>query len=727
MRRLMWLAMGFALSCGLWLWVLPAAAVIPLAVAVLAGSAMCLIRKDFRIGTFCAWGMVLGLLWCSCFDRMYLASARTADGSQIPLLVTATDYSFETDYGSAVDGNAMLEGKSYRIRVYMNEKEDIAPGDTLTGVFRVRFTPGGEKSPTYHAGNGIFLLGYQRGDLVWYKAAVPGLYVAELAKMMKDNLRALFPEDVFPFAQALLLGDATELDYETETAFRITGIRHIIAVSGLHVMLLYNLILAVTFRNRYLTALLAFPTLMLFAAVAGFTPSVTRSCLMVALMISAQLVNREYDPPTALAFAVVVMLIGNPMVISSVGFQLSVGSVVGIHLFQNPLNTWAAKGLGEGKLRKGIASSVSYTLSASSLTTILCAYYFGTVSLVGLVANLLILWLVNYVFMGLVAVSGLYFLSVKAASWLTWLLSWAIRLLLWVSKKLAAFPLAAVYTKSPYIVAWLVFLVVLLGTFLLNRKRRPLVFACCAALGLCGALLASWMEPLSDDLRVTMLDVGQGQSILLQNQGRTILVDCGGEDDSDVADLVAETLLSQGISRLDAVVITHCDADHAGGLSNLLTRVEADVIFYPATEELVLPGANLYPVSDSLDVSLEGGNLRIFGPIYTSDANENSLCVLFTWEDCDILITGDRGELGEFSLLTEYELPDVELLIAGHHGSKYSTSEALLQAVRPEIIFVSAGADNSYGHPAQEMLDRAAAIGASVYRTDLHGTLVYRR
>ena len=119
--------------------------------------------------------------------------------------------------------------------------------------------------------------------------------------------------------------------------------------------------------------------------------------------------------------------------------------------------------------------------------------------------------------------------------------------------------------------------------------------------------------------------------------------------------------------------------------------------------------------------------IRIFGPIFVTESNENSLCILFTFEDCDILITGDRGNFGESMLLQYHDLPDVELLIAGHHGSKHSTSEALLDAVRPEYIFVSAGTGNRYGHPAQEMLDRAAKYGCAVYQTDIHGTLTFRR
>mgnify|MGYP002513805638 CR=1 FL=1 len=310
---------------------------------------------------------------------------------------------------------------------------------------------------------------------------------------------------------------------------------------------------------------------------------------------------------------------------------------------------------------------------------------------------------------------------------LAWILSWPIRFVLGTAKVLASFPLAAVYTQSVYIVVWLVFVYVLLAVFLCSPKQRTGQMIACGILGLCVALLISWAEPLGDDLRVTVLDVGQGQSILLQSRGQTLLVDCGGDDDEATADLVAETLLSQGITRLDGVIVTHCDRDHAGGLPYLLTRVDTDVIFYPGTDKLELTLANAYPVFEDLMLTFGDAIIQIFAPIYAAESNENSLCALFTYGNCDILITGDRGSLGETVLVQTHVLPDVELLIAGHHGSKYSTTETLLETVKPEYIFVSAGSGNPYGHPANEMLERAAKYGCAVYRTDIHGTLTFRR
>ena len=731
MRKLMWFTIGFGLACGFCAY-FTSLHVLPALVIALCGGL--LIGRKFKRMKFLCFGCALGLCWFGCYQHSYLNNALTMDGKEFTGMVTISDYSYETDYGIAADGILDLDGQSYQIRVYINENTVLTPGDQVTGTFRLRYTAGGQEDATYHPGKGIFLLAYQKGEVTVTKGANDRFLPAVLAEIIKTRLRQLFPEDVFAFAKALLLGDGTGLSYETDTAFKISGIRHIIAVSGLHVMILYSLIHAVTFRNKWLTGVLCLPVLGIFAAMAGFTPSVVRACIMILLMVLAQICNREYDPPTSLAFAAFVMLIVNPMVITSVSFQLSVGCVAGIQLFSGRIREWLHQKMVIGKgrgllnsLKRWIASSVSITLGAMSLTTPLSAYYFGTVSLIGILTNLLTLWVVNFIFNGLILACAVSWFSMEAALWLSGILIWPARFVLAVAKLLARFPLAAVYTRSPYIVAWLVFVYLLVGIYLSQFRKQAKVLVCCATLGLVAALFASWMEPLVDDLRVTVLDVGQGQSILLQSEGRTFLVDCGGDSDESTADIVAETLLSQGIARIDGIILTHGDADHAGALLHLLTRLKADRIYYPATESCMVENVQIHPVSEDMQIRFGSANITIFAPIYAEDPNENSLCVLFTRGDCDILITGDRGAVGELALLRAYTLPQVEVLLAGHHGSKYSTTEALLEAVHPMYLFISAGADNAYGHPAQEVLDRAREIGAQVYRTDLQGTLIFRR
>jgi competence protein ComEC len=740
----MWFTFGFVLACGLCAYLLPANWILPAVTGVLLVQAAALAAmqkwKNFLKAAMLCFGCAVGLCWFLLFSGKYLAVPVSMDGTKAQLTVTATDYSYETDYGIAVDAAVVLEEKSYQVRVYLDKMEPLAPGDQVTALFRCRATTSeSSEGSTYHPGKGIFLLLYQQSDVIRTRAEeLPKLaFAADLRLKIKTILRNNLPEDTFAFGKALLLGDTTDLSYETDTDFKLSGIRHVVAVSGLHISILFALISAVTFRKRFLTLLLGVPVLGIFAAVAGFTPSVVRACIMSCLMLLGSALDKEYDGPTALSFAILVMLAANPLAVTSVSLQLSVSSVAGILLFRERIHNWMIGFFGDLKKSKWkkraaswLCSSVSVSVSAMILTTPLCAVYFGTVSLISVLTNLLSLWIISFIFYGLMAVCILSLFWNGASVFFGRVTAVLIRYVLSVAGIMADVPLAAIYTESLYVVLWLIFVYVLLSVFLLQEKKQPRILICCAAIGLCLCLLLSWAEPMTDDVRLTVLDVGQGQSILLQTEGRAFLIDCGGDQEDETADLIAGTLLSQGIDRLDGIILTHYDYDHAGALDNLLTRVQTDLLLVADTE-----GAKPFPqvegkvcyVNETMEIALGESKMTVFGPIYSGSSNENSLCILFESENCDILITGDRSDFGERMLMRNAQLPDVDLLIAGHHGSKHSTSEELLRTVRPETVIISAGEGNRYGHPHEELLQRLTQFGCTVYRTDLHGTIIYRR
>ena len=737
MRILMWFTIGFAAACGLCGYGLPDAWVLPLLISMaVAAIAAGLVGRNGKVlprAAVVLLGCAAGLCWFLGFQKYYLSPTAVLDGVESTAVLTASDYGYATDYGTGFDAAMTIEGRSYQVRAYLDEEKDICPGDTVTGTFRFRLTTSeGQEGATYHPGKGIFLLAYQENaaEIVSAAERSPQYYPAILADRITAILDSLFPEDTGAFAKALLLGDSSGLDYETDTALKLSGIRHVVAVSGLHVSILFALLGTVTFRRRYLMALTGFPVLFLFAAVAGFTPSVTRACIMSGLMLLAQLLNKEYDGASALSFACLVMLAVNPLVITSVSFQLSAASVAGILLFQPGIHSWMQGQFRDHKVwyARWISGSVSVTISAMITTTPLCAWHFGTVSLIGVVTNLLTLWVISFIFYGIMAVCCISLVWNAGAAMLAQVISWPIRYVLRMAGFLGGLPLAAVYTRSVYITLWLVLCYVLAAVFLLSRKRRPGVLGCCICLGLCIALLASWAEPLTDSCRMTVLDVGQGQSILLQSEGRTYLIDCGGDSDTETADIVAETLLSQGIDRLDGIILTHFDRDHAGAVENLLTRVPADLLLMPDIEgaKVIEGQTNAVYLDRDLELSFGASKLTVFGPIFSGSSNENSLCVLFEGENCVILVTGDRSAFGERMLMRKTALPQVDVLVAGHHGSADSTSAELLAQVRPETVVISVG-ENIYGHPAQSLLDRLAEFGCQVYRTDQNGTILFRR
>ena len=747
MRRLMYLTIGFgaaSLFC-VYGW-RTSGLLLPILLLAVLWIGMTFLGRKWKTGKAIALmilGVSLGLGWFQAYCGTYLSKAQALDGQIAEVTARCTDYSYYTDYGTSVDGILYLDGRSYRAKFYVSGEIAMEPGDVLSGAFRFQLTtPESEFASASHQGKGIFLKAWQEEDAELKKLAEKPIwaYPAVLRHQILDLLDNLLPEDTAPFAKALLLGDRVDLSYETSTAFQASGIMHIIAVSGLHVTILYTLIHNLCLRRRWLVALIGLPTLAFFAAAAGFSPSVIRACIMQGLMILAALLNREYDGPTELSFACLVMMVANPMVVVSVSFQLSVGCIIGILLFRDRImecmnrNRDTEAPRWRLRIRDWFTSSVSMTLSAMSLTTPLTAWHFRTVSIVGIVTNLLTVWVISFIFYGLMAVCAASLLSPAVAAFLGRVIAFPIRYVLCISKLLAGFPLAAVYTESIYIILWLFFCYLLLGLFLIMRKKSPGILAGCGAMTLCLCIAISWIEPLTDDCRMTVLNVGQGQCILLQSDGKSFLVDCGGDNDQAAADLAARRLLSQGISRLDGIILTHYDRDHAGGIHYLLTRIPADVVFMPEYEDESGIRAqleqqctnNIVYVDGDLLLRYESTEITIFGPVVPDFDNESSLAVLFRGENCDILITGDRSDFGERILLKTAEIPDLEILVAGHHGSKTSTCEELLSATMPEIVAISVG-KNYYGHPAQEVLDRLKEFGCTVYRTDIHGNIIIRR
>lgn len=754
MRKLMWFALGYGAAMGLGVYFLPLGALIPLGVVALALALGYLLRgKRDRLRPLgpLLLGLALGFLWYFGYDRVRLEPVRQLDGQTREVTLTAWDYGWQTEYGSCVDARGELEGRTVRVRVYLNQSEPPEPGDQILGAFRLRYTaPGAQKGATFHSGSGILLLAYPQEDArVEAGEDRPVFFVAHLRRQLEGLLEELFAGDTLPFALALLLGDTSRLDYGTETALSLSGLRHVAAVSGLHVSILFSLVYFFTRRTRRASLLLGLPALALFAALAGFSPSIVRSALMQLLMLLAMALDRDYDPPTALGFAVVTLLTVNPLGVTSVGLQMSVASVAGILLFSQRVNRWLLEKAGIGtqgsgepekgkrkrhRLLRAGAASLSVSLGALIGTTPLSAAYFGTVNLIGLGVNLLCLWAVTFLFCGILLACLLGAVWLPAGRALGWFFDWVVRYVLGVARVAARFPLAALHTASPYAVAWLVFAYGLLALFLWGKKRRARVLLCCAGVGLCMAVCLSWLEPRLEDYRVTALDVGQGQCVVLQSQGRTFLVDCGGDYDRDAADIAAGYLLSMGITRVDGLIVSHYDRDHAGGVEYLLQRIGARVLVLPKSPGATLmePGILAHHTGQTVwcqeDLSFAWGDtgLRVFASQELKNANESSLCVLFQKGKCDILITGDRGQKGERLLLATGAVPEVDILVVGHHGAAGSTGEELLEAVRPALALISVGADNSYGHPTQAVLDRLAQIGCRVRRTDLEGTIIIR-
>ena len=739
MRILLWLTLGLAAACGLMAWLIRGPVLWMLGAGLLVlGLGLGFWRKG-RPLALVLLGCGLGLFWCCRFDRMTLRPMQALDGQELVLSVEADGFGWEGERGTVFRGRALLQGRERQIQVYLKEQMEIRPGDRIEGRVKLRCTDG--QRPTYHRGNGIFLLAYAKGGVQRYPGR-PSL--RQLPQLLRqgclEGVGQAFPEDVQGFAKALLLGDKTGLSYESRTDLRVTGVSHMAAVSGLHLSILFLLCYTLMGKGRFSTPVLGIPVVWIFAAMVGFTPSVTRAALMETLLMLSMAVNREYDPATALSVAAGAMLLHDPMVMTSVGFQLSVCSVAGIFLFYGPMSRWVWAHLPpldqRQKLRRWVRGSVVLTLSATALSAPLAACYFGSLPLIGVLTNLLVIPLLPVIFYGILLICALWGILPSLAGWVGRIVAWPIRWVLWLCHMLGKFPLASVYLSSPYVKIWLGFGLVLMAYLILIPRPKVVWTALAAGLGLCLALGCSYAEPLLDEYRVEVLDVGQGQCVILQAEGHTFLVDCGGSYDEQTADLAAETLLGQGIRSIDGLIISHYDRDHCGAAEYLAQRIEIGHAYLPVVQKetalssRVIEGlsrSEIHWLTEDVTLSLGESRLTLFVPQMGKTDNESSVAVLFQRGKYDTLILGDLPISGELALMERTALPDLEVLVVGHHGSRSSTAQALLAQTAPDAAMISVGRHNFYGHPAAEVLRRLEQAGCTVFRTDRMGSILYRR
>ena len=752
MRKLVWLVLGFSAGCAAGIWLLSGLALALLSVGCLAIGFLLIALRKFGRGVKLAGviflGCFAGSLWLHIYDIHCLSVPRSYDRVTLTAMLEAADYGYVSGngYGSAVDCEITLEGKDYSVKCYLDETEPLKPGDRIYGSFQLRYTGiWGQESPTYHQGKGILLLAYPVEDIRVYRVPqVPGRYFsAELRENITGLLERVFPQRTRGFAAALLLGNSENLSVSDDTTFQVSGIRHIIAVSGLHVSVLFAMLQFLLRKRRILSGLIGLPVLVLFAAVAGFTPSIIRACVMHGIMILSRMIKKEYDPPSALAFAVLVILLWNPLALTAVGFQLSVGCIVGIFLFAAPIAEFLRKRSFLGypwknrflaSVFRGTTQSLSITLGTMVMTAPLTAIYFGSISLISVFTNLLSLWLVSLSFYGIVFCVVLGAVWLPASTVLAWLVSVPMQAVLSVAHFLAEIPFASVGMDNLYIGAWVFFTYVLLALFFLMGRKYPWILMGCVLASLVGCLTLSKLETATERFRVTVLDVEQGQCVILQSGGHCYLVDCGGDYASSAAAMAAQNLRSQGIGRVDGMILTHYDTDHAGGALSFLAQIPAGLLYVPdASDDNGIPeqlqaqyGGQMLEVTEERLLRCGDATVRIFPGENPESGNESSLCILFQIDNCDILITGDRNQEGERALLEACALPDIEVLVVGHHGAGTSTGYPLLYAARPDVAVISVGEDNPYKHPSADTLDRLNLFHCMILRTDQHGTITFR-
>lgn len=725
---------------------LPAAALLCAA----PGAILFAVRRRWLRGLalgFAGLALGFGLCWLHGLRTTVPASRVEGQTREIRVQITA----WPEDRESYVRAEARLETEDLpRLKLYLYDSSGVLaaaePGQfvELSAKLRAADKLYGEDYKGYHA-KGIYLSGSAKGEVgLKENSRSPVYWPLRLNRFLLEKIGSLFPSDTVAFFQALLLGDKTELykDLPLHLAMSRAGLMHVVAVSGMHIAFLVGLIQTVLGKGRR-SALICLALVWTFVLVTGAVPSAVRSSVMQTLLLLAPLLRRENDPLTSLSAALMLLLLQNPYAAASVSLQLSFASIAGILCFSGRLSRMFYEflpGLRRHTIGRTAVGAVVNSLSVIPFSFPLAGIHFGSVTLLAPLTNLLCLWAVTVCFCGAWIICALGIVWPAGAACLAWLLAWLARYVDFAAGKISALPCAAVYLEGRPILLWLVLSYALF--VLIHFVRRGPWFrlglpTLLSVVGLAVLVFAVRLDYAEGPATIAALDVGQGQCLAVMSGESTLLIDCGGLGTvDDAGETAGRFLISRGRKRVDALLLTHWDSDHCNGLPMLLEMCPVRMLLVPAANEsdTSLPaqilesaarhGTELVTLETDLLLEIGGIRAQIYVPEETG-GNEACTASRVSVNGYDMLVTGDMSAKKERELLAKHPLEEINLYIVGHHGSKYASSAELLTSIGAETAIVSCGY-NTYGHPAQETLERLAFCGYTVYRTDENGTIEIR-
>ena len=748
MRKLANAALAFSLAIFAANYILPAAWLLVSAVlAAVAAAVLALLhRKWLRPAVIALLFFSLGLLDYSLYDQRTTQRARDYDGQTREIVATVIDYPDVYDGYCRLRLRLQTEGMpAFHVIAYDNAKQtaDAVPGEKLRFTARITTadTLYGKPYDNYHV-NGYFLRLTIRGES---EDLGHSFDLRSIPIMLRHRLCAMadacFPADTRVFMKALMLGDKDEFYADDALYVSMTraGLMHVVAVSGLHIAFLVGL-LQLLFGKGRRSALLSVGLVWLFVLVTGSGKAAVRAGFMQTLLLLAPVLRRENDPITSLSSVLALVLAVSPYAARSVSLQLSFSAMAGIIFFSEPIYRklldrfpWLTR----WRSTRYITGTLVSSLSVMGLTVPLTALHFGYIPLLSILSNLACLWAVSACFccgwiacaLSIVPLIGKPFVLLCTA---------LVRYIFFCAHAVSSIPYAVLYTQTPGARLWMwLSYAALFAAWLLRRRSIWLRVIVPSLLSLSVLILIFWRSDRSYRTRdmITILNVGQGQCITAMVGEATAVIDCGNTGTLDHAGALAgEYLLSRGRDHVDILMLTHLHADHVDGVTRLMELLPVDTLLLPAdaddSDGLLADilsaaerhGTRVAAVDHSIDVVSGRIELELYHLPGGETENERCLMAKLSIGDAAMLVTADAPQEMEQMLVQREDLSDVEILVVGHHGSKYASSAELLSTLRGGIAVISSGY-NTYGHPAEETLERLAENGYTVYRTDQDGTI----
>ncbi len=654
---------------------------------------------------------------------------------------------------------------------------EVEPGDVVTVDGAIEPPPDGPYGD-YLDRIGVAGTLRSRGLAVTGRLDGLGAMLERLRRAAGDALAAAIPEPEAGLAAGIVIGLRDRVDRDLAADFTTVGASHVVAISGWNIAIVAATVAALAGRfGRRRRTLVLVPAILLYVLFAGASPSVVRAAAMAGVVLLARETGRAGRAAAALGWAAAILLIVEPSLVLDAGFQLSTLATAGILAWADRLDR-RLRAVAGGRLPGWLAESLAVSLAAQIATLPVVLVTFGRLAIISPAINLAIVPLVAPAMAaslvaligGAIALAGGPALVATLAGLPAWAL---LTLVCTIVRAGAALPFASVSLEPPWTFAAAGGVVVgpIVGLRVARRIRgrrsapstpvaaepalptarqgrpatsrattRLAVLALAVAVGALGLAAAHRADGLA---RITVLDVGQGDAILVEGgRGGRMLIDGGPDPDRLIVEL--DRRLPPWDRRIDILVLTHPHEDHVAGLPLLLERYRIGRVFesgmrgrgpgYAAfardlAADRALPIGTL---ATGARIALDDIRLRVLWPdpgrvpVEPPNAgraiNDVSIVLLGEVAGRRFLLAGDVEDDVD-PILVQHGLPPVDILKVAHHGSATATTSTFLDAVRARIAVVSAGADNPYGHPARSTIERVAATGARVLRTDTDGSV----
>lgn len=640
------------------------------------------------------------------------------------------------------------ETKSLKVLAILPEYETISIWDnvilkgTLSSLQRSSI-PSGYNEKLYLSTRGYHYKMYiKEYDVIGQQRTPILCHIYTLRENIQKVYNTVLPPEKSAILKAMVTGDKDDIDSITRELYAQAGIMHILAISGLHISLIsfyifYILENFLKWTKRKCSAVILL-CLLFYLFFAGFSPSAIRAVIMISVGLIGNIFYCESDALNNVAIAAICILLVQPLYLWDVGFQLSFIIVTGILLGSDIIKS--------STIPYYIKNTLGFSFIASVVSFPIMAYHFYFVSVIGILVNIIILPLTSAL-LGIGMVVGIIGLfSIRVATFLSGIVYYILCFYEKICTLAASVPYGYILWGRPLLVT--VLLCYLLLLIIYFYKRNNIYYKCTIVFIEVMILIITFSNQyIFQKDKISFLDVGQGDAIVIQTYDKyNYVVDTGGRPQAALGGntgiyTVLPYLQEQGISEIDGLFITHMDADHCFGAIELMGNIKINKIYIsnynfektPLYETFFKNAQkNNIPIfvigagdSEKLGNTMQ---LDVLYPYYKMkffDVNDNhgSLVLRIKSKDISILLTGDIGIIDETILLQQNVNLKSDILKVSHHGSKYSSTENFLKAVKPEIAVLSYGANNFYGHPHTETIERLQNQNITFYETAKQGTI----